>query len=266
MKLLLVDFSNLLYRNIFSHPTLTFAGRFTGGSFGTLISLVKLRQLYPQHKVVICRDTPPYYREQFFKGYKGDRKRHDNATLSMVADSVHQANQILSAIGLPSVSIPGLEADDIIGILCKDNECVIASGDSDLYQLLSDNVFMQLPKRTYTLDDFGKEFNIKPAQWPFVLAMAGSHNGVKGFPKVGVKTAVTYLNKGIDFIFEKFGESGISSLERDLDLATIPFPHIKQAVNVNIEVTSAYNERALLRVLSLYGITFTKAMATAFEN
>lgn len=271
MRILLIDFSNLLFRSIYAHPTLSFGGHYTGGGFGLLVSLAKLLTDYPGSKVIICKDSPPYLRKQMFPEYKSDRKMLDETTFMKLSESREQADAMLQALGIPILAQPGLEADDIIGLLVQEyyqeHDILIASSDSDLYQLLKyEHVSLIQPKRVYDKKSFDEEFSpIIPAQWPYIISLAGSHNGVPGIKGVGIKTACKYLQKGVDAIVEKYGNATVELMLRNIDLASIP---LKDARIEPPDLRASYNydERQLLRVLSLLGIKFTGAMQQAFNS
>lgn len=268
MNLLLIDHSHFLYKNVFTHQHLNFAGQFTGGSYGYLMSLAKILNAYPKHKIVICKDSPPYRREVDNPKYKGDRSKHEPQTNKMINDSVRQIDNILYAIGLTPLKYVGLEADDIIGLIVQqypENKIVIASSDSDLHQLLKPNITMNKSGEPYTLEDFKREFpTLQPQHWPIVVALSGSHNGISGIKGIGVKTAYKLLIQGADSIQARIGIEQMEILSRNIELATIPYPKIQQ--KVELPAREKYNERELILELSSLGITLTGTMQNIFTS
>ena len=106
-------------------------------------------------------------------------------------------------VGVPSVSLPALEADDVIATLAskaasRGGEVVILSTDRTFLQLLSDRVrvrdhFGQRDlDRTFVIDKYG----VDPKQFVDFLALTGeSANNIKGIPGVGRKTAARLLKQ-----------------------------------------------------------------------
>ena len=108
----------------------------------------------------------------------------------------------LQALGLHSIAIEGIEADDAIATLAEKwcaaspQRVIIVSTDKDFLQLLSDRIciydhFKGLWRdEAYVLEKFG----VKPAQMGDLLALMGDAvDGIPGVPKIGQKTAAGLL-------------------------------------------------------------------------
>jgi DNA polymerase I len=93
----------------------------------------------------------------------------------------------------------GLEADDIIARICKDNpncEIFIVSNDEDLYQLLTNTVCILNAKtnKYFTKHDFIKKYGIQPNDWKKIKSVAGCvSDEIPGIPGVGETTVINYL-------------------------------------------------------------------------
>src|SRR5690606_33355968 len=107
------------------------------------------------------------------------------------------------ALGWKVISIPGVEADDIIGTLaCQATEqgvqTIISTGDKDLAQLVNEHVELVNTMTGERLDVAGvvQKFGVPPALIVDYLMLTGDTvDNVPGVPKVGPKTAAKWLNQ-----------------------------------------------------------------------
>ena len=105
-------------------------------------------------------------------------------------------------MGFHFMCVPGVEADDVIATLsrCADEnklKTIIASGDKDLMQLVSDNI-TQLNMKGDLYDQAGvvEKMGVRPDQILDLLALTGdSADNIPGVPSVGPKTAIKWLDK-----------------------------------------------------------------------
>jgi DNA polymerase-1 len=126
----------------------------------------------------------------------------------------------------------GLEADDIIARIALDyrNEnMIIVTTDTDLYQVLNGNCAMYSPrsKKLYTAEDFKKEWGLPPYQWATILSIAGCDTDeVKGVDRVGKITAAKFLKgelKGSTKACQAImSEEGKMIVSRNKDLVKLP--------------------------------------------
>jgi DNA polymerase-1 len=238
-KLVLVDGSSYLYRAFHALPPLTTSkGEPTGAVHGVLSMLNKLLREESGNHIAIVFDAPGRtFRDEMFEQYKANRPPMPDdlrAQIQPVLDAV-------SAMGLPLLRIDGVEADDVIGTLCRRAveqgfEVVISTGDKDMAQLVDDYVTIVNTMTGSVLDrDAVKEkFDVFPEQIIDYLALVGdSSDNIPGVPRVGAKTAAKWLNQygSADAIIEnsaeisgKVGESLRQNLEQlrlSRQLATI---------------------------------------------
>ena len=138
MKLLLLDSNSLINRAFYALPTLQDrSGRYTGALFGFVSMLSKLiKSEHPTHIVAAFDVHQPTFRHLKYDGYKA--KRHPMP--EELKAQVPAMKELLLAMGVAVVELPGFEADDIIGTLAtrSDMPTVIVSGDKDVLQLVSD--------------------------------------------------------------------------------------------------------------------------------
>ena len=237
--LVLIDGSSYLYRAFHALPNLTnSSGEPTGALHGVLTMINKLVREQPGAHVAVVFDAPgKTFRDEIFAEYKANRP-------PMPDDLRSQVQPILDAVrfmGLPLLQVEGVEADDVIGTLCRQaadsgQNVLVSTGDKDLAQLVTDKVTLVNTMNDTTLDrDAVKDkFDVWPEQIIDYLALVGdSSDNIPGVPKVGAKTASKWLNAyesadGIvanaDEIKGKVGESlrdNIEQLRLSQDLATI---------------------------------------------
>jgi DNA polymerase-1 len=147
----------------------------------------------------------------------------------------------VEAMGLPLLRVEGVEADDVIGTLCKQASAkglnvLVSTGDKDLAQLVNDKVTLINTMNDSRLDRDGvkAKFDVFPEQIVDYLALVGdTSDNIPGVPKVGAKTAAKWLNlydsadgilENADEIKGKVGDSlreNVEQLRLSQDLATI---------------------------------------------
>jgi DNA polymerase-1 len=238
-KLVLVDGSSYLYRAYHALPKLTSSrGEPTGAVHGVLNMILKLaREEDTEHFAVVFDAPGKTFRDEMYEEYKANRP-------PMPDDLRQQIDPLLEAVpamGLPMLRIEGVEADDVIGTLCRQAvsegmEVLVSTGDKDMTQLVEDKITLVNTMSGTLLDRDGvkKKFDVYPEQIIDYLALVGdSSDNIPGVPKVGAKTAAKWLNEygSVDSIIEnaesikgKVGESlreNIDRLRLSQELATI---------------------------------------------
>jgi len=248
--LVLVDGSSYLYRAFHALPPLTTSqGEPTGALHGVLNMLNKLVREQPGANVAVVFDAPgKTFRDDLYADYKATRP-------PMPDDLRAQVQPILDAVramGLPLIRIDGVEADDVIGTLCRQASddglsVLVSTGDKDLAQLVDEHVTLVNTMTDSLLDRDGvkAKFDVWPEQIIDYLALVGdTSDNIPGVPKVGPKTAAKWLNEygSVDALIEradeikgKIGESLRDNLDRlrlSRELATI-------RLDVDLPVTPA---------------------------
>jgi len=237
--LILVDGSSYLYRAFHALPPLTNSrGEPTGAVLGVLNMLHKFLREHADSPIVVVFDAPGRtFRDDLFAQYKAHRP-------SMPDDLRTQIEPLLEAVtalGLPVLRIPGVEADDVIGTLaCRaaasGRAVLISTGDKDMAQLVNDHITLVNTMSNTTLDRAGvkAKFDVWPEQIIDYLALIGdSSDNIPGIDKVGPKTAAKWLAtwNTLDLLIEhaaeitgKVGENlraGLDTLALSRKLATI---------------------------------------------
>jgi DNA polymerase-1 len=238
-KLVLVDGSSYLYRAYHALPKLmTSSGEPTGAIHGVLNMINKLLKEEPTEHFVVVFDAPgTTFRDELFADYKANRPPMPDDLRPQVEPLI----EVMPAMGIPLLRVPGVEADDVIGTLCRmaidaGMEVLISTGDKDMAQLVVDKVTLINTMSGAVLDRDGvkEKFDVYPEQIIDYLALVGdASDNIPGVPKVGAKTAAKWLNEyesaakiieHADDIKGKVGESlrdHIEQLKLSQDLATI---------------------------------------------
>ena len=239
VDLVLIDGSSYLYRAFHALPNLTNSqGEPTGALHGVLTMINKLVREQPAVRIGVVFDAPgKTFRDEMYAEYKANRPPMPDE----LRDQVKPLLDAVKSMGLPLLQVAGVEADDVIGTLCRDAAAndlnvLVSTGDKDLAQLVNDNVTLVNTMNDSILDRDGvkAKFDVYPEQIIDYLALVGdSSDNIPGVPKVGAKTAAKWLNQydsadGIidsaDEITGKVGESlrdNIEQLRLSQELATI---------------------------------------------
>lgn len=235
----LVDASGWLFRAYHALPPLTDAqGEATGAVYGMANMLRRLqREIAPQRIAVIFDAPGRTFREDLYAGYKANR----DATPEDLSAQFPKIVELVQALGLPLISVPGVEADDVIGSYARaaeaaSDEVLIVTSDKDLAQLVTPNVSLLDTMKNRRMDPAGVEekFGVPPRCIVDYLALIGdTADNIPGVPMVGPKTAAKWLTQygsldGViahaDEIKGKVGESLRAHLEQlpmARELATI---------------------------------------------
>ena len=243
--LVLVDGSSYLYRAFHALPPLsTASGQPTGAVRGVASMLRKLCQQYPGTPVVVVFDAKgKTFREDLFAGYKAHRPPMPEDLRAQV-EPLHE---LVRALGLPLLCVPGVEADDVIGTLAvqaarEGRSVLVSTGDKDLAQLVDDHVTLINTMNDTRLDAAGvvQKFGVTPAQIIDLLALMGDKtDNIPGVPGVGEKTALALL--------QRFGS--LEGLYADLD-AVAAMPGLRGAASVRAKLDSERDKAFLSRELA----------------
>jgi len=239
--LILVDGSSYLFR-AYHVPYLqalsTKDGQPTGAITGVLNMLRSLNKDYPGGNVIAIFDAKgKTFRNDMYPEYKANRPPMPDD----LRTQIKPLHDIITAMGLPLLVIPGVEADDVIGTLAKQAdalgiETVISTGDKDMAQLVTPHVRLINTMTDVEMDEAGVEekFGVRPDQIIDYLALMGDKvDNIPGVVKCGPKTAVKWLAEhgtldeviaNADKVKGKIGENLRDALEQlplSYQLATI---------------------------------------------
>jgi DNA polymerase-1 len=264
-KLILVDGSGYLYRAFHALPPLSNSkGEPTGAVLGVLNMLNKMiKEESPDRIAVVFDASGRTFRDDLFDQYKAHRAPMPDDLRSQVQPLL----DVVAAMGLPLLRVPGVEADDVIGTLAKQGaesgyEVLISTGDKDMAQLVAPQVGLINTMSNTRLDRAGvkAKFDVFPEQIVDYLALVGdSSDNIPGITGVGAKTAAKWLHQyqTLDELIAHSGEIGgkvgenlrneLAMLELSRKLATID---TSLALDINAEgLTPGAPDVARLREL-----------------
>ena len=211
MKLLAIDGNSIINRAFYGIRLLSNKkGVFTNAVTGFLNIYLKLIAAYAPDGAAAAFDLKaPTFRHKAYDGYKAGRKRMPDE----LAMQLPYVKELLRALGVKVIECEGYEADDILGTLAHacdiaGNECIIATGDRDSFQLITDRVFVNLAGNKedvlYTPAKIMEVYGVTPAEMLDVKALMGdASDNIPGVRGIGEKTALSLIQKyhGIDGIF-----------------------------------------------------------------
>ena len=119
-KLLLIDGHSILNRAFYGVPDLTNSeGLHTNAVYGFLNIMFKIIDEEKPDYITVAFDVKhPTFRHEMFKEYKGTRKPMPNE----LHEQVPVIKELLTAMNIQIVELPGYEADDLLGTLAKHAE------------------------------------------------------------------------------------------------------------------------------------------------
>ena len=235
----LVDGSYFLFRAYHALPPLTTStGLQTNAIRGAISAIQKLmRRIQPTHMAVIFDTPEPTFRHELSPIYKGDRPSMPEE----LSQQIPYLHALIRALGIPLHTLPGAEADDVIGTLAKraekeGHQVLISTGDKDMAQLVTDKVTLEdsFKDKPMDVDGVFEKFGVWPNQIiDYLTLMGDASDGIRGVPGVGAKTAAKLLTEygsiggileNVDKIKGKVGQSlkdNVEGIALDHQLASI---------------------------------------------
>ena len=210
-RLILVDGSSYLFRAFHALPPLTNSkGLNTGAAKGVIGMLKRLQADNPNDQLVVVFDAKgPTFRNEIYTEYKANRPPMPEE----LREQIEPIHNVIRAMGLPLISISGVEADDVIGTLsematAEKRPVLISTGDKDMAQLVNDYVTLVNTMTQVVLDRDGvvEKFGVPPELIIDLLALMGdSVDNIPGVAGVGEKTALALLQNlgGISDIYSQ---------------------------------------------------------------
>ncbi len=227
-RLLVIDGHSMAFRAFYALPPENFAtdtGQHTNAVHGfTSMLLTMIRQQKPTHVVVAFDLDTPTFRSVEYTEYKGGR----NKTPEEFYGQIDLIIKVMAAMRIPTISVDGFEADDIIATLSTQGEAagwdvLVVSGDRDAFQLITEKVLVLYPKKGISdippmdADAVEAKYLVPPNRYSDLAALVGeTADNLPGVPGVGPKTAAKWLKlygsldgvlENLDAIGGKVGES-----------------------------------------------------------
>ncbi|WP_104025522.1 DNA polymerase I [Vibrio hyugaensis] len=211
--LILIDGSSYLYRAFHAYPGTMSNGEIpTNAVYGVVNMLRSMMRQFASDRIAVVFDAKgKTFRDDMYPEYKANRPPMPD-DLRCQIEPLHN---VIRAMGLPLICIPGVEADDVIGTLAyqasqQGMPVLISTGDKDMAQLVDDNVTLINTMTNVVMDREGviEKFGIPPELIIDYLALMGDKvDNIPGVPGVGDKTATALLQ----------GIGGLTKLYENLD-------------------------------------------------
>jgi DNA polymerase-1 len=210
-RLFLIDGYALLYRAFFAmiaRPLRTSRGENTSAAWGVANFLLRLEEKYRPDYIAWVNDAGSSFRERRYAEYKSTREKLDEELQADFDRAVERSCQLLEAFRVPVITVPGYEADDVIGTLATRAadaglQTVIVSGDKDFYQLIRPGIALLNPGRggpaavdEHWVDErnASERLGVPPDRVVDFLALVGdSSDNVPGVRGIGEKGAQKLL-------------------------------------------------------------------------
>ena len=214
--LLVIDGHSMAFRAFYALPAekfVTAQGQHTNAVYGFASMLIKILEKYQPSHVAVAFDVSRHsFRTEEYPEYKGTR----DATPEEFKGQIELIRDLLTAMGIRSLSREGFEADDFLATLAHrgtqaDMRVFVVSGDRDSFQTVTDTVTVLYPGltpgdlREMTPERIEDKYGVPPYRYPEIAALVGeASDNLPGVPGVGPKTAAQWINRfdGLDNLLE----------------------------------------------------------------
>ena len=250
MRLFLIDGMAVLFRGYFALLNAGLRSRDgepTGATFAFISTLERLLELEKPDLIAIAWDSAePTFRHKQFEAYKANRADFPEELLPQLK----RVKEVINYYYIPSLQLPGYEADDIIGTVARKaeasgHEVFCVTPDKDYLQLVTEKVKVYKPTKpgqpseVVDIEGVKEKFGVIPEQVIDVLALMGdSSDNIPGVKGVGEKTAIPLIQQfgSVESIYERIDEvekKGVrTKLEKDRENAFLS----KELVTIHTEV------------------------------
>lgn len=212
-RLFLVDGYALIYRAFFaliSRPLTTSKGENTSASWGIANFLQRLITKHQPDYLGWVHDSGLSFRHERYPAYKATREKLTEELQSDFDRGMERISQMLHAYRIPVLSLPGYEADDVIGTLVARSveagvNVVVVSGDKDFQQLVKPGVWLLNPGRGgpanveehwVGVENADERLGVAPEFVTDYMALVGdSSDNIPGVRGIGDKTAAELVKQ-----------------------------------------------------------------------
>ena len=202
----------LIYRAFYAmiaRPLTTSRGENTSAAWGVVNFL---RLLHQNHKPAFLgwvHDSGTSFRHETFPDYKATREKLSEDLQDDFDRGMERICDLLEAYRIPILTVPGYEADDVIGTLVQQSvrqgmNVVVVSGDKDFQQLVQPGVWLLNPGRGgsanieehwVSMENASERLGVPPALVTDYLALVGdTSDNIPGVRGIGDKTAVELVS------------------------------------------------------------------------
>jgi DNA polymerase I len=195
--IVLIDGHALAYRSYFALPPLSnSAGENTHAILGFLRIVSRFLKVRTNQVIVMFDPPVKTFRHEEFDGYKSGRAE----TPADLPGQINRIRELVDAMGMPRLEVPGYEADDVIATLSvmaqgAGHPVRILTSDRDAYQLLSGDV--RVVSSDFSLvgpTEIQAKYGVTVEQWVDYRALTGdASDNIPGAKGIGPKTASKLL-------------------------------------------------------------------------
>lgn len=221
--LIIIDGNALVHRSFHALPTTMKRqdGKTTNAVYGFTSFLLKaIQEFKPKYAVVTFDEASPTFRHVAYTEYKANRVKAPDE----LYEQIPLTKEVLKAFEIPIFSLPGYEADDLIGTICqkvkKEANLVsyIITGDMDTLQLVDSKVKVYTMSRglndpvIYDTAKIKERYNLRPNQVIDYKALRGDPgDNIPGVKGIGEKTATELLTNydNLENIYQNIDEAEI---------------------------------------------------------
>src|SRR5256714_1965771 len=212
-RLFLVDGYALIYRAFFAmiaRPLTTSKGENTSASYGIATFLQRLITKHQPEYIGWVHDSGLSFRHERYPAYKATREKLTEELQSDFDRGMDRICEMLDAYRIPILTLPGFEADDVIGtIVARSVEAgvnvIVISGDKDFQQLVRPGVWLLNPGRGgpanveehwVSVENAEERLGVAPEFVTDYLALVGdSSDNIPGVRGIGDKTAAELVKQ-----------------------------------------------------------------------
>jgi len=214
-KLVVFDGNAIMHRAFHAIPPLTTKnGEPINAIYGLVSMLINvIDTLKPTHVIVCFDEKAKTFRQKLLPTYQSQRPQ----TANELSSQFGKARDFLKASKIPVYSVPGFEADDVIGTLSSKateksdfDEVIVVTGDRDMLQLVDDikHIMLYMPigglsnGKIFGEKETIERLGVAPNKIIDYKALVGdASDNYFGVVGIGPKTAINLLSE-----FKKFDE------------------------------------------------------------
>jgi DNA polymerase-1 len=203
--LFLIDGSSQMYRAYHAFRGRGLSNQEGHSTHAVYVFVTMLRKLFADHNPAYIAASfdlaGPTFRDQIAADYKANRVQMPDD----LAEQIKWVHEACEALGVPIITKPGYEADDVIGTMATraadaGHQVAIVSIDKDFFQLVRDGSIRVYDPREdgAWFDEQGvlEKFGVRPSQVVDVLALVGdTSDNVAGVPGIGKKGAIDLITQ-----------------------------------------------------------------------
>ena len=203
-KYLLIDCNNLLYRAHYATDLTDSKGRKVSGAIGVMkMTGVLIRKFKPEQVIVAWDEGKSQERLALYPEYKSKREeKRKPGDRKAIERQKKICQDLFNLVPVRQVVVNGVEADDIIGILCEKlkGKKIVVSNDQDFIQLVNKDTNHWLPnkKLMLTKKTVGKFLGFPVKHYILWKSMVGdTSDSIKGLNGIGPVKATNIIVNGL---------------------------------------------------------------------